>query len=271
MIHAESVKTLIENIPRLMALEVRGRVTGVTGPLLRIRGIQAAVGQQVDLWPGTGQPPLAAEVIGIEGDELLLMALKGLEGIGPGCEAVVRGDDTLVAVGDALLGRVIDGLGVPLDGKPLPPLAHRWSLRGTPPSPMERTRIVRQFSTGVRAIDALMPIGQGQRVGIFAGAGVGKSTLLSMIARHSDIDVCVVALIGERGREIREFVEDTLSEELLKGAFQGQDTITVVLHEVEGKKRLAFEGSVTGASEEAPPVGATADGGSPDDSGSGEG
>ncbi len=197
---------------RLVALEPRGRVTGVIGPVVRACGVEAMVGQQVDLWPESATRPLPAEVIGLENDELLLMSLGGLEGVGPGCEVSLRDEDTLVPMGSGLLGRIVDGLGNPLDGAPLPRLPDRRFLRGQSPSPLSRSRIREQFSTGVRAVDAMVAVGQGQRMGIFAGAGVGKSTLLSMMARHSEIDTCVVGLIGERGREVREFVEDTITE-----------------------------------------------------------
>lgn len=198
---------------RLARLTVLGRVTGVTGPVVRARNVQAVVGQQVDLWPGQGRHPIPAEVIGLEEETVLLMALGQLEGVGPGCEVSARGGDPHVGVGDGLLGRIVDGMGLPLDGLPPPICTERRSLRGRPPSPLSRARIQSPFVTGVRGVDALMTIGQGQRMGIFAGAGVGKSTLLSMMARHSRADACVLALIGERGREVREFVEDAITQE----------------------------------------------------------
>lgn len=197
----------------LAKLQVLGHVTGVTGPVVRARNVSAVVGQQVDLWPAGGQRPIQAEVIGIDEKQVLLMALGALEGIGPGCDVSVRGGDPLVSVGDQMLGRIIDGLGQPIDsGAPLV-LDHKKSLRGTAINPLSRARIRKPFSSGVRVIDAMVTLGLGQRVGIFAGAGVGKSTLLSMMARHSSADACVVALIGERGREVREFVEDAITQE----------------------------------------------------------
>lgn len=204
---------VVERARRLMRLEVLGRVTGVTGPVVRARNVQAVVGQQVDLWPGQGRAAIPAEVIGLEEDTVLLMALSQLEGVGPGCEVSVRGGNPHVAVGDSLLGRIVDGMGLPLDSKPAPVCRERRSLRGKPPNPLSRARIVNPFVTGVRSVDSLVTIGQGQRLGIFAGAGVGKSSLLSMIARHSNADCCVLALIGERGREVREFVEDAITVE----------------------------------------------------------
>ena len=196
-----------------VSLRIQGRVTSVTGPIIQAKGLSAVVGEQVDLWIHDEKPPIQAEVVGLSDDQVLLMALGGIEGIGPGCVVRPRGGDPAVSVGDALLGRIIDGLGRPLDGAPIPPLPHRRSLRGKTPSPMERTRITTPFSSGIRSIDAFMTVGLGQRVGIFAGAGVGKSTLLSMISKHSTADVCVVALVGERGREVREFVEDSVTDD----------------------------------------------------------
>ncbi len=209
----DSKSTMVAKVQRMAALEVLGQVVGVTGPVVRARGVNAVVGQQVDLWPEEGRTPIQAEVIGLENDVVLLMALKTLEGVGPGSFVNPRGDDPLVPVGDELLGRVIDGLGRPLDGKPLPFLSSCRSLHGEPPRPLNRARITNSFSTGVRVIDAMLTAGCGQRLGIFAGPGVGKSTLLSMIARHARADVCIVALVGERGREVREFVEDAVSDE----------------------------------------------------------
>jgi len=206
----ESTGSSLDELRRNVALRVQGRVTSVTGPVIRAKGVNAVVGAQVDLWTQEEQPPVAAEVVGLEDDQVLLMCLGSTEGIGPGSVVSTRGADPTVPVGDALLGRIIDGMGNPLDGFPLPALDHRMSLRGKTPNPMERARIDTPFSTGVRSIDSMLTIGLGQRMGIFAGAGVGKSTLLSMIARHSSADVCVVALVGERGREVREFVEDAV-------------------------------------------------------------
>ncbi|MDD5307693.1 MAG: FliI/YscN family ATPase [Deltaproteobacteria bacterium] len=201
-----------DRLRRLSALEVHGSVVGVAGPVVRCRGVACVVGQQADLWPSGGLSPIPAEVIGIDGRDVLLMALGPLDGVGPGCAVGTRGRDALVPVGEGLLGRVVDGLGRPLDGRPLPALTDRRPLRGEIVPPLDRARIRMPFSTGIRVIDAMPTVGLGQRIGVFAGAGVGKSTFLSMIARNSDADVCVVGLIGERGREVREFVEDSITD-----------------------------------------------------------
>jgi FliI/YscN family ATPase len=208
----QSTGASIEDIRRDVMLRVQGRVTSITGPVIRAKGLEAVVGEQLDLWTSDDLLPVPAEVVGLDNDQVLLMCLGSTEGIGPGSVVSSRGSDPSVPVGDAVLGRIIDGMGRPIDGEALPFLDCRMSLRGRTPNPMERTRIRSPFSTGVRAIDSMLSIGIGQRMGIFAGAGVGKSTLLSMIARHSTADVCVVALVGERGREVREFVEDAITD-----------------------------------------------------------
>jgi flagellum-specific ATP synthase len=152
-------------------------------------------------------------VVGFRQGHVTLMAYGALDGIAPGCEVVAQGARADIGVGDALLGRVIDGFGAPLDGGPAPHVEERRALRAPPRNPMQRPRIDRILETGVRAIDGLLTLGQGQRTGIFAGSGVGKSTLLGMIARHVRADLNVIALIGERGREVREFIERQLGPE----------------------------------------------------------
>jgi len=157
--------------------------------------------------------PILAEVVGILPGQVTLMPYGSAQGLEVGSTVVALGSRSAVGVGDALLGRVIDGFGRPLDGKPVPLLGESRPLRGSPMNPMQRPRIDRILETGVRAIDALLSLGRGQRVGIFSGSGVGKSTLLGMIARHVTADVNVIALIGERGREVREFVDKQLGVE----------------------------------------------------------
>ncbi len=201
----------IEHVKDLARLRVRGRVTSIVGPVLKIRGLRASVGQHVDLWPESRSESVSAETIGMDERDILCMAYDSLEGISTGCEATVRNADTLVPVGDALLGRIVDAHGRPLDDRPLT-LDGRKSLRGTPPSPMTRKRIDSVLATGIRSLDTMLTLGEGQRVGIYAGAGVGKTTLLSMLTMHGDFDVCVIGLVGERGREVREFVEDAVTD-----------------------------------------------------------
>jgi flagellum-specific ATP synthase len=159
---------------------------------------------------------ILAEVVGIQPGQVTLMPYGSAQGLSVGSTVVALGSRSSVGVGDALLGRVIDGFGSPLDGRPPPTSVHVRSLKGTPINPMKRPRIEHVLETGIRSVDALLSLGQGQRVGIFSGSGVGKSTLLGMIARHVRADVNVIALIGERGREVREFVEKQLGQEGLK-------------------------------------------------------
>ena len=160
-----------------------------------------------------GPAPLLAEVVGVQPGRVTLLPYGSAQGLAIGSAVVALGDRSSVGVGDALVGRVIDGFGRPLDGGPAPVLTERRALKGSPTNPMQRPRIGQVLETGIRSIDALLTLGQGQRVGIFAGSGVGKSTLLGMIARHVKADVNVIALVGERGREVREFVEKQLGPE----------------------------------------------------------
>lgn len=135
------------------------------------------------------------------------MPLGEMSGIGPGSKVVATGHELHVDVGDNLLGRVLDGLGHPIDGKPKPITNKKYSADNDPPNPLMRDRIKEPLPLGVKAIDGLITCGRGQRIGIFAGSGVGKSTLMGMIAKNTTADVNVIALIGERGREVREFIE----------------------------------------------------------------
>lgn len=159
---------------------------------------------------GAAAPPVHAEVVGVRHGRLTLMPFGPVQGLAAGCEVEALGHGASIPVGTALLGRVIDGFGTPLDGMALPASLSRRAVRGGPLNPMTRPRIAHVLETGVRAIDALLTLGQGQRVGLFAGSGVGKSTLLGMMARHVRADVNVIALIGERGREVREFIDQQL-------------------------------------------------------------
>ncbi|MBN2342371.1 MAG: FliI/YscN family ATPase [Deltaproteobacteria bacterium] len=202
---------LITHMKELASLKLEGQVSAIVGPVVKVKGLRASVGQHVDLWPPGATRPISAEAIGLDEEQTLCMAYASLEGVSIGCNASLRNADALVPVGDALLGRIVDAHGRPLDDKPLT-LNERQSLRGTPPSPMTRNRIDQILETGVRVLDSMLTLGQGQRVGIYAGAGVGKTTLLSMLTMHGDFDVCVIGLIGERGREVREFVEDAVTD-----------------------------------------------------------
>jgi flagellum-specific ATP synthase len=194
---------------------VRGRVGEVRGLSVSVDGLSARVGELVLI--GTGEP-VPAEVVAVQGNVATCLPFGPLVGIGAGDRVTATGRPMTVRVGEPLLGRVLDGLGRPLDGSPLPTGLPRVSVEATAPHALTRRRITSQLPLGVRAIDTLIPVGRGQRMGIFAGSGVGKSSLLSMITRGTDADITVVALIGERGREVREFLEDDLGPDGLRKA-----------------------------------------------------
>jgi flagellum-specific ATP synthase len=189
-----------------------GHVAHFYGLVLESRGPEAFHGERCDIYPAKLGKPIPAEVIGIKEGKVLLMTYGETRGIGVGSEVVATGKSVNVPVGEALLGRVIDAFGRPLDSGPEPGFSHTYPLYAEPMNPLQRPRIERILETGVRAIDTLFTVGRGQRVGIFAGSGVGKSTLLGMIARQMDADVNVIALIGERGREVLDFIELNLGE-----------------------------------------------------------
>ena len=191
-----------------MALE--GRVTKLVGLVIEGDGPAASVGELCQIHPRGGGTPIEAEVVGFREDRILLMPVGPMRGLTSGSRIVSLNAPASVPVGPGLLGRVLDGLGVPIDqAGPLQSEA-LYPLHTRPGNPMTRHRIQEPVDVGVRTINALLTLGVGQRMGIFAGSGVGKSTLLGMIARHMKADVNVIALIGERGREVREFIEKDL-------------------------------------------------------------
>ena len=195
---------------------VRGRVTGLTGLVLRATLPNVRVGEMAEI-ARSGADPLAAEVVGFRGEEVVLMPLGDPAGVGPDSLVETTGEAPVVPCGPALLGRVLDGLGNLIDGGPAidTPL-ESWPVQRDAPAPLQRPRIERPLGVGIRAIDGLLTLGEGQRVGLFAGSGVGKSMLLGQIARQSEAEVCVVCLVGERGREVREFITDNLGAGLAR-------------------------------------------------------
>jgi flagellum-specific ATP synthase len=199
-----------ELIPRL------GKVREYAGSVLVSSGPDVALGELCEIYaPGHLQPVLA-ETAGFRDGNVLLMPYGDLHGVRPGSEVVATGRVAKLPVGRQLLGRIVDPFGLPMDGRPMPGPEATRPLYAPPLNPVRRARISKIFETKVRAIDTFLTIGQGQRIGIFAGSGVGKSSLLGMIARSSKADVNVVALIGERGREVREFIEFHLGDALAK-------------------------------------------------------
>lgn len=204
---------LAKRISALPRLPEHGRVVSVTGLVVEAVGLDVGVGEICRLTSLTNGRRVLAEVCGFSDKAVLLMALGELEGVHPGAMVTPLGRSLLVNVGPELLGRVVDGLGMPIDGGPPIPVTERVPMMAEPPNPLTRAPISEPLVTGVRAIDGLLTIGRGQRIGIFSGSGVGKSTLLGMIARKASADVNVIALLGERGREVREFIEHSLGPE----------------------------------------------------------
>lgn len=203
----------LHQLQQLQPMRVEGRVAQVVGLVVESDGPVARLGEVCLIFSGANTAPLAAEVVGFRGDRLLLMPLGPMEGIRPGAEVVATGRPLAAPVGEALLGRVLDGLGRPIDGLPLPKGLGRAPAEAPPPNPLTRSRIHEVMPLGVRALDGLLTCGKGQRLGIFAGSGVGKSTLLGMIAREAKADLNVICLVGERGREVRDFLERDLGPE----------------------------------------------------------
>jgi flagellum-specific ATP synthase len=194
-------------------IQFNGKVTKVVGLTIESDGPEVDVGELCYLYSSRGKNVIRAEVVGFRDNKALLMPLGEMTGVGSGNLVAASGSTLKVGVGPNLLGRVLDGLGNPLDEKG-PFIPERfYPVIGKPPHPLFRKRITEPLCLGIKAIDGLLTVGKGQRLGIFAGSGVGKSTLLGMIARNTKADINVIALIGERGREVREFLEKDLQEE----------------------------------------------------------
>lgn len=193
-----------------------GRVVQMVGNLIEAEGVNAAVGDVCRILHSDGQAPILAEVVGFNHKRLKLSPLSAVQGIQPGCLVQPHQHSGTVSVSEAMLGRVLDGLGQPIDGRgPLPP-GTPYPLNGNIANPLQRPLIDEQLDLGIRCINSLLPVGKGQRIGIFAGSGVGKSTLLGMMARYTTADVNVIALVGERGREVNEFLHNELGPEGVK-------------------------------------------------------
>jgi FliI/YscN family ATPase len=207
-----------DEIERASPVEVRGRVTEVIGLLVRAALPQAFMGELCLIYNPRSRVPMKAEVVGFQAGQVLLMPIGELANIGPQSEVIGTGDCLRVGVGESLLGRVLNGVGEPMDMEFHGPLEYsqHYPVYAAPPDPLRRRRVTTPVSIGVRAIDALLTCGEGQRIGLFAAAGVGKSTLLGMIARNTEAEVNVITLVGERGREVRDFLEHDLGPEGLK-------------------------------------------------------
>jgi type III secretion system H+-transporting two-sector ATPase len=211
-----NLEPYIEAVDWLSPVEMRGRVTALVGLLIRAAVPEAHIGELCLIRSPRHAKELKAEVVGFHGSEMILMPLGEIQDVAMGAEVIPTGTSLSVPVGEALLGRVLDGLGVPTDGNELPQCQEEYPVAARPPAPLRRQRVTRALPTGVRAIDGLLTVGEGQRIGIFSAAGVGKSTLLGMLARNTEADINVIALVGERGREVRDFLELDLGTEGLK-------------------------------------------------------
>ncbi len=208
-----------ERLLRRDTVKQNGKVAQVIGLVIESVGPNVTVGEMCEIHFDRAnsfepeRPPVLAEVVGFRENRVLLMPLGLMEGIKPGSEVVATHRTQRVLVGQELLGRMLDGLGNPIDGKGRLDLLATYAINAEPPNAIRRSRITQPLQVGVRAIDGCLTIGKGQRIGIFSGSGVGKSTLLGMIARNTSADVNVIALVGERGREVRDFVEESLGAE----------------------------------------------------------
>ncbi len=215
---ALSLQSYADAVAQVDTLPMVGRVVRTVGLLVESQGPRVRVGELCQVVSRDGGPPLVLEVVGFRDNLLQSVPLGSTSGIRPGDLIVSRGTPASVAVGDGLLGRVIDGLGRPLDDLGALGTTTQYPLHPPPLNPLARQPIDTPIGTGVRAIDSLLSVGRGQRVGIFGGSGVGKSTLLGMMARGTAADVAVIALVGERGREVRSFIEHDLGAEGLRRA-----------------------------------------------------
>ena len=257
-----NVMKFMDAVDETHTMKLTGRITQVIGLVIESEGPNVSMGELCYVSSRfDGVEPVPAEVVGFREGKVLLMPIGEMQGIGPGCEVVSAQHTLKVKVGPGLLGRVLDGLGQPMDGKGPLLCKDEYPLQADPPQPLKRPRIHDSLYVGVRAIDGLITMGQGQRIGIMAGSGVGKSTLLSMIARNTEADISVIALVGERGREVRDFIERDLGEEGLKRSvvivatsdkpalvrIKGAQTATAVAEYFrdQGKKVVLMMDSVT--------------------------
>ncbi|NNU92207.1 flagellar protein export ATPase FliI [Geobacillus sp. NFOSA3] len=208
-------QALLDEIDEMDTYKRFGKVSRVIGLMIEAKGPESSVGDICYIHTRSGRQKqlIAAEVVGFKEQHVLLMPFSTVQHISPGCIVEATGKPLQIHVGSPLIGQVLDPLGYPLDGSPLPKGLHPISIERNPPNPLARPPINEPIEVGVRIIDSLLTVGKGQRVGIFAGSGVGKSTLMGMIARHTNADINVIALIGERGREVREFIERDLGPE----------------------------------------------------------
>ncbi len=206
----EKYESVVEDLD---PIKYTGVVKKVQGLMIESSGPQVVIGELCHILVPKGEGVVPAEVVGFSGKDVQLMPFGEMDGIEPGCTVVAMGESLHIQVSDKLLGRVLNSMGQPMDGKGSFGSVDFFPVHNTPPDVLTRRKITERMVTGVRALDAMTPVGKGQRIGIFSGSGVGKSTLLGMIARNTKADINVIALIGERGREVREFIESDLGSE----------------------------------------------------------
>jgi flagellum-specific ATP synthase len=209
---ASVIQKLSPALARVELLPWVGEVTEMVGLLIASRGPVASIGDFCEVRTSTGRS-IRAQVVGFRNERVLSMPLEEIDGLQPGDRVIARKNESELRVSPELLGRVLDGFGRPIDGGPPIEASETYPLYTAAPCPLDREDISEPLVTGIRAIDGLLPCGKGQRVGIFGGSGVGKSTLLGSMSRHNDADVTVVALVGERNREVRSFLENELGTE----------------------------------------------------------
>ncbi|MBI3603540.1 MAG: FliI/YscN family ATPase [Nitrospirae bacterium] len=207
---------VLEHVAGIDSVAVRGRIAQAVGLVIEGYGSVSSIGELCEIVREDGGARILAEVVGFRGERVLLMPLGDMRGIGPSSHLVMQGRSATARVGPGLLGRVLDGLGAPMDGLGPVQSDREYPLYATPMNPMHRRRITHPIDLGIRSINGLLTCGRGQKVGIFSGSGVGKSVLMGMLSRNTAADVNVIALIGERGREVNEFLERDLKAEGLR-------------------------------------------------------
>ncbi|WP_163536795.1 flagellar protein export ATPase FliI [Gracilibacillus sp. YIM 98692] len=207
---------IIKQIKQIDTYIRYGKVDRVIGLLIEAKGPEARIGEVCYIYTKTTHQKIMAEVIGFDKEKVLLMPYSSVHNIASGCLVEATKEALQIRVGRSLIGKVVDSTGELLTGETLPKGLIEYPTEQSPPNPLERPRITEQITSGIKAIDTMLTMGKGQRVGIFAGSGVGKSTLMGMIARNSEADINVIALIGERGREVKEFIERDLGPEGLE-------------------------------------------------------
>ncbi|MCE5300217.1 MAG: flagellar protein export ATPase FliI [Spirochaetia bacterium] len=205
-----------EKLRKMEVLKTSGKVTQIVGLVVEATGMKASIGETCRIVSRDESVSIDSEIVGFREGKALLMPLGELRGIGPGSKVVALGEEFKVPVGEGMLGRVVDGLGKPMDDRGPLRVKQYYPVYNNPSNALTRKKVGEPVATGIRSIDGCLTVGQGQRMGIFSGSGVGKSTTLGMIARNTSADINVIALIGERGREVRDFIEKDLKAEGLR-------------------------------------------------------